>query len=73
MGEGGVPIGADLDPGYVKLQRRFNSLAKIYRGPTFGADSQDRRLQCVEAVVQWQQGMPAEREDGRLLSLGQGR
>jgi len=33
----------------------------------------DRRLQCVEAVVQRQQGMPAERDDGRLLSLGQGR
>jgi len=33
----------------------------------------DRRLQRVEAVVQWQRGMPAERDDGRLLSLGQGR
>ena len=33
----------------------------------------DRRLQCVEAVVQRRQGMPAKRDDGRLLSLGQGR
>ena len=32
----------------------------------------NRRLQCVEAVVQRQQGMPAERDDGRLLSVGQG-
>ena len=34
----GGAIGADLDPDYLKLQRRFNSLAKFYRGPTFGTD-----------------------------------
>ena len=35
--------------------------------------SRDRRLQRIEAVIQWQQCVPPECDDRRLFGFGQGR
>ena len=40
MVQGGVLIGADPDPGYVKLQRKFKDLVRVYRARTLDADLQ---------------------------------
>ena len=40
MVQGGVLIGADPDPGYVKLQRKVKGFVRIYRGRTLDADLQ---------------------------------
>jgi hypothetical protein len=52
-----VPIGADWTPRCVKLRHRFSSLAKIYRGPTFGADPQgitSVHLLHIDPALYWQ-------------------
>ena len=44
MVQGGVLIGADPDPSYVKLQREVKDLVRISRGRTLDADLHPRRL-----------------------------